>query len=80
MTANEKKYVPASMTSTVTGLVAAINTPARTGPRIWVSCVPLLRIALKSGRYYRVPLLLHDRRQSPGVIPAIFLKVLLNDV
>jgi hypothetical protein len=46
MTANEKKYVPASKTSTAAGLVAAISTPAKTGPRIWVSCVPLLRIAL----------------------------------
>ena len=39
MTAKEKKYVPASMTSTAAGLVAAISTPARTGPRICVSCV-----------------------------------------
>ncbi len=32
ITANEKKYVPASTTSTVAGLVAAISTPASTGP------------------------------------------------
>ncbi len=37
MVRNEQRYVPASTTSTVDGLVAAIRIPASTGPAICVS-------------------------------------------
>src|SRR5262249_61369876 len=48
ITRNENTYVAASATSTTDGFVAAINTPASTGPAICVSCCTPLWIALTS--------------------------------
>ena len=43
---NEKRYVQASTTSTIDGLVAAISSPASTGPAICVSLFAPPRTAL----------------------------------